>query len=694
MVKTNPLLYHFKEAVDGLMRSFFIAFLLLFVSCSREKTTKEGYSEAFKPVFVKVTILFGANKVDEGLYYLDSAVSNINDPNIDDKFRTYGFHYIYWHKFKGDNKKALLYADSMLMFANKGVNQKKYVSNFVEANMALGDAYFDLQQYDDAYQHYFQGYQLGKNNLDNRAISDYNYRMGMISYKMGHFKLAANYFKESYRLNSPTENAFADFYRQQEVLDDIALSFKHNNEPDSAITYFDKAIAFINHKASTFKDQFKMIEVALGVAYGNKAEVLILKGDEQQAIVLLKKSIDINLQKGNDNNDAELAEIKLAQIYYNHNQNDLLINLLNEVHLQLDSVNNENVKADWNRLMSDYWFRKGDFKKSTDYLETYIEIKDFVAQKLNLLKESNVNEQLDNFEKQYQIDGLKNNNKIQLIYLYVAVVCAIMAVIIVFLIYRNWKRSRKDIEMVNDLNKQISLQKINLEKTLEKLENNGLEKDRILRTVTHDLRNPIGGIAALTRSMAEDDYTEDQKELINLICETSQNSLELINEILDVTNDESPVLTKEQVDINALLVRSIELLKFKAAEKGQEIKLSLLPMSVKILVNREKIWRVISNLISNAIKFSSNDSLIFVEAGELDSEIEISVKDNGIGIPDKLRHKVFNMFTEAKRPGTAGEKSFGLGLSISKQIIENHNGKIWFESFDEKGTIFYIRLPK
>jgi len=59
-----------------------------------------------------------------------------------------------------------------------------------------------------------------------------------------------------------------------------------------------------------------------------------------------------------------------------------------------------------------------------------------------------------------------------------------------------------------------------------------------------------------------------------------------------------------------------------------------------------------------------------------------------------LRHKVFNMFTEAKRPGTAGEKSFGLGLSISKQIIENHNGKIWFESFDEKGTIFYIRLPK
>ncbi len=187
MVKTNPLLYHLKNAVDGLIQSFFIVFLLLFVSCSRDKITKEGYSEAFKPVFAKVTIFFGTDEVDEGLRYLDSAVSNISDPNIDDKFRTYGFHYAYWHKFKGDNKKALLYADSMLMFANEGIHQKKYVSNVVEANMALGDAYFDLQQYDKAYQHYFEGYQLGKNNLDNRAISDYNYRMGMISYKMGQF---------------------------------------------------------------------------------------------------------------------------------------------------------------------------------------------------------------------------------------------------------------------------------------------------------------------------------------------------------------------------------------------------------------------------------------------------------------------------------------------------------------------------
>ena len=73
--------------------------------------------------------------------------------------------------------------------------------------------------------------------------------------------------------------------------------------------------------------------------------------------------------------------------------------------------------------------------------------------------------------------------------------------------------------------------------------------------------------------------------------------------------------------------------------------------------------------------------------------MEISVKDSGIGIPEKFKSKVFNTFTDARRPGTAGEKSFGLGLSICKQIIELHDGKIWFESND-KGTTFHFTLAK
>jgi signal transduction histidine kinase len=269
-----------------------------------------------------------------------------------------------------------------------------------------------------------------------------------------------------------------------------------------------------------------------------------------------------------------------------------------------------------------------------------------------------------------------------------------MSSLIFFLIFLNWRKSRKNVKTLGSLNHKINDQNQNLERTLEELKLSSQEKDRILRTVAHDLRNPIGGIASLTIAMAEDDYTPEQKELINLIKETSKNSLELINEILEVTNDGSIVVTKELVEINSIISHSAELLRFKAAEKDQQIKIDLLEMPVELLISREKIWRVIGNLISNAIKFSPVGAIICVKIADVGKEVEISVKDPGIGIPDYLKNKIFNTFTEAKRPGTAGEKSFGLGLSISQQIIESHHGKIWFEGNAEGGTTFYVRLPK
>ena len=694
MAKNSSLSGSFRRHIYGVRGIFLLLFLLQIFSCRKNANETAGYSEAFKPVFEQVTTDFATNRVEQGLRYLDSSMNKISNPAIDDKFRTLGFHYVYWKMTKRDNKKALLFADSMLMMANKSVTQKQYVSNYVEANMAIGDAYFSMQQFNLAYQHYFEGFRVGKNNLNNRALSDYSYRMGMILYKMGHYKLAAGYFKESYKLSEPTNDHFADFYRIQEVLDNIGLSFKHNDEPDSADLYFDKALDYINQNAERFNSRPGMIEIARGVVYGNKAEVLIMQGKDEDATQLLQKSIAINLQKGNDNSDAELAEIKLARLYYDHNKLDKLFTLLNALRVQFESIKNEDAEADWNGLMSKYYQRKGDFPKSLAYLQTYISLRDSNAKKLNLLKESSVNEQLANFEKQYQIDNLKNNNKIQRAFLYAAMICVLMAFMIIFLVFRNWRRSKHDVDIVNDLNKQVNLQKANLEKTLEELKSSSLEKDRILRTVAHDLRNPIGGIASLTLAMEDDDFSPEQKDLINLIKETSNNSLELINEILEVTNNGTTKLKKELVEINSLLTKSAELLRFKAAEKNQHIELGLLKNPEEILINREKIWRVISNLISNAIKFSRNGGVIYIGVTDKENDVEISIKDHGIGIPEKMKPMIFNMFTEAKRSGTAGEKSFGLGLSICKQIIESHGGKIWFESKPGEGTTFFITLPK
>jgi two-component system, OmpR family, sensor histidine kinase VicK len=677
----------------------FLFFLIPFflVSCDKQQKTSAGYSDAFKGVFDVVTHYYDVNQPENAISYLDKSFPQIKEPTINDRFRFYSFHYVYWQKANRNYKMALPYADSMLLMSQKSATKEQYAANFAEANYAKGDTYFSLNQYNDAYQCYFQGYLMGKKYLNQASASDYTYRMGMIMFKQGHYKLAADYFKESYAksLLVKDKHGFVWFYRQQELLDNIGESYTHNGELDSATTYFDKALKFVNDNGNKFKVKSLYIDIARGVIFNNKAAALMDLKQYAEAEKLLKKSIAINMQKGADNGDAVIAQLKLAQIYFVKRQDDSLLQLLGSLRGQLNIVKNEDAEADWNRLMGNYYRQKSNPSKALVYIQQYNSLKDSAIKKLSLLKESDVNQQLANFEKQYEIEGLNNNSKLQRIYLDVAIVCAVMLLAIIFLVGRNYRRSKHDVATVIMLNSQINEQKVNLEKALDELKYSSQEKDRILRAVAHDLRNPLGGIASLTSVMVEEsEHDKDLSDQLKLIKETSTDTLELINEILEATNNSSATLKKQWVEVNALLNNSIDLLRFKAAEKHQQILLEGLDNMVELNINREKIWRVLSNLIVNAIKFSPVGEAIKVRAIQKHDNVIISVKDQGIGIPEKMKDKVFNMFTEAKRPGTLGEKSFGLGLSISKQIIEKHNGKIWFESEAGKGTTFYINLPK
>jgi len=674
--------------------SAIFAFILLLFSCTQKKPSKtDDYSDGFKIIWANVNKFYDAKQPGKGIKYLDSAFSRSNDLTINDRFRFYSLHFVYSKKTLHDPKSELLYADSMLNTAQADAKGHSYVSNLAEANFAKGDAYFDMNRYNDAYRCFYQGYFLGKNHLDNSVLAEYTYRMGMLMFKQSHFLHAADYFKESYKQSLAYNDDFRAFYQRQELLNNIGESYLHGGNTDSASAYFERVLVYIDKNSKRFENSSNMLDVARAVTYGDQGQILYTKKQYLQAAELFKKSISINLRKYNDYYNAQLVEINLAQLYLDQHQNALFIKVMNDLHTQLDSVKNNEAETDWNRLMSDYYANSNDYSKSLFYFKKYVWLKDSLNKITSSLKETDINQQLANYDKQYQIQNLTDNNKLQQKYLYLAVIGVVMAVVIIFLVYRNWERSKRDIMAISTLNKQINLQKTDLENTLHELKVNSQEKDRILRTVAHDLRNPIGGIVALTNAMLEDAYNDEQKQLIKLVNSTSGNSLELINEILEATNTTNGKLTKEPVEINNLVSNSVEILNFKAAEKNQKIVTELLDHPQKLIISRERMWRVISNLISNAIKFSPDGSMINVKVTNGNGALNISVTDNGIGIPDDIKDEVFNIFTNAKRPGTAGEKSFGLGLSICQQIIDSHHGKIWFESKVNKGTTFHISLP-
>lgn len=136
----------------------------------------------------------------------------------------------------------------------------------------------------------------------------------------------------------------------------------------------------------------------------------------------------------------------------------------------------------------------------------------------------------------------------------------------------------------------------------------------------------------------------------------------------------------------------------------QGAKGELIGKRVDFLTSREEIYaeiddnkfmQAINNLISNALKFTRDGGLITVSLEEEAGSVLFKVADTGVGIPQKYHATpLFDKFTDARRPGLKGESSVGLGMSIIKTIVEWHRGEIWFESQENKGTSFYIRLPK
>ena len=142
-------------------------------------------------------------------------------------------------------------------------------------------------------------------------------------------------------------------------------------------------------------------------------------------------------------------------------------------------------------------------------------------------------------------------------------------------------------------------------------------------------------------------------------------------------------ISKSDEDLSEIVQSCIDMLSYKGKEKRQTINYDYEPA----------IWRVFSNLLSNAVKFSPLESSINVNLKKRSNLTLLSIQDHGIGIPDDLKGHIFLSTNDARRVGTAGEQSFGIGLSICKQIVEAHGGKIWFESVSGRGTTFFVELP-
>jgi len=262
-------------------------------------------------------------------------------------------------------------------------------------------------------------------------------------------------------------------------------------------------------------------------------------------------------------------------------------------------------------------------------------------------------------------------------------------------------RSNNDDETLAEFsklnNELANLQRELAKKNTELVKLNEI-KNRFLGMAAHDLRNPLGHIYNYAELIEDeiDNLSEAQQMFLTVIKSQSMFMVNLVNELLDFSVIESGKvsLNLKLTNLIELLASNIDLSKKPAEKKSIVIDFSSTISSLPIFIDEEKISQVISNLISNAIKYSEQKTTISISVEENESEAVVTVKDQGIGIQPNELTELFKPFQTTSNRSTGGEKSTGLGLFISKRIVESHHGKLWAESKPGIGSKFYFSISK
>jgi signal transduction histidine kinase len=270
--------------------------------------------------------------------------------------------------------------------------------------------------------------------------------------------------------------------------------------------------------------------------------------------------------------------------------------------------------------------------------------------------------------------------------------------------------SRKEIEIGKDLILEVSLVSINLnkerigkfiilhditrERTIERL------KSEFVSIAAHQLRTPLTSIKWILTSLIGGDFgslNDEQKEYLQKTNQSNERMINLVDDLLNLSRIEEGryIQDKSIFNLEEVVQKSIEAIAIKLRKKKIEISFENSIGPIQVLADKEKISLVVQNLIENAANYSLENGRIniFLFEDKEKNEVLFKVQDNGIGIPEDQKDRIFTKFFRAQNAVHAETVGSGLGLFINKNIIESHGGRIWFESEKDKGAIFYFSLP-
>ncbi|MBI3592717.1 MAG: PAS domain S-box protein, partial [Nitrospirae bacterium] len=251
----------------------------------------------------------------------------------------------------------------------------------------------------------------------------------------------------------------------------------------------------------------------------------------------------------------------------------------------------------------------------------------------------------------------------------------------------------------HDLEDMVRERTEKLAEANEKLQKVSAYKSEFLASMSHEIRTPMNAIIGMADLLWETELTPEQLQYVQSFRSAGEALLTLINDILDFSKVEAGQLSLEAIDfdLNEVLEKLCEIIAIKAHAKGIKLAYHIMPDVPKYLIgDPHRIRQILVNLIANAIKFTEKGEVVITVGNQKTEDnfvtLNFSVRDTGVGIPQEKLESIFERFTQCDASTTRKYGGTGLGLTISKRLVEMMGGDIWIESKSGKGSIFHFTI--
>jgi signal transduction histidine kinase/DNA-binding response OmpR family regulator/HPt (histidine-containing phosphotransfer) domain-containing protein len=597
-----------------------------------------------------------------------------NDPHRIARFELFKAH-LYSNAGEYDNARAVL-----LQAVSSGTRNGDS-DLLAQAYSLLGWNDLAIASYDEAFDYFLAGLNIVQARHDSTGIGDAFDNLGCLYLDQLEPETALKYLRLALASESQAHNTMAI----AAIYNNIGRSFNSGSmrtlpfdaRLDSSLFYFRRSEGL--YRAMDEHDQRARV-------LGNIGSVFEKKGILDSTLYYDRKSIEMNEAIGRNTIYTAAAYLQLGNVFLQLHRTDSALYYLNLTRTIDEHIGARRGLVDGYLDLAKAYAATGDYQSAYDFLTKGNALHDSIynVDKSRILAEMEAKYQSSKSERQIaeQDRELEHDRFINYSIIGVAVVLCLVA----GLFYRNERKLRR-------INTELAAAKERAEAS-ERLEH------QFLANMSHEIRTPMNAVLGMTTLLLDSSLTTKQRDYLEAIQSSADNLLVIINDILDLSKLQAGKMELERIPFRLLDVtgHAMDIMRLKAEGRGITLTEEIAESTPQVVIgDPARLSQVLMNLLSNALKFTEHGSVKIlisaVTAGERQMKVRIGVRDTGIGIPHEKLNSIFDSFSQADAETSRKYGGTGLGLTISRTLIELQGGHIGVESEPGKGSEFSFTIP-